>query len=359
MSEIQDYKCPSCGGKVVFDTQSQKLKCPFCGNLYDVNFFDQDAYEEKPEGITDNLVWEDAASNLMDDEVAVYQCTQCGGEIIADATTGATKCPFCDSPVVIIDKFKGELKPDYVIPFKFGKNAAKKALQDFYKDKKLLPKSFSKETTLKEIKSVYVPFWLYDAKVNADATFSGTQSFSHIEGDYEVTETKHYDLYRAGKMEYNAIPVDGSTKFVDEMMESIEPFNMNEAVPFNSSYLSGYSADRYDVPVEESIDRANERLRQSVKDTLYSQIVGYSNVVCNHCNIDLLKGSSHYALYPVWFLTAVWKDKKYFFVINGQTGKIAGDLPMSWSQFFKYLFCTFAIVAIVTFVWLALVLKYA
>ncbi len=347
MPNIEEYKCPHCGGRVEFDAKTQKLKCPFCDSEFDIDEFNnQEEISEEELNIKEDLTWHAVSDNKWNEEdhLLYYRCNACGGEIVTDETTVATSCPFCDNPVVLVDKLDGDLRPDVVIPFKVDKKDAKKALQDFYKGKKLLPKIFSKESHIEEIKSVYVPFWLFDAEVEADAHFTAYKYRRWREGEYNVIETSTYDVYRGGNMSYDNIPVDGSTKFDDQMMESIEPFDMKEAVDFKTAYLSGYLADCYDVGVDESIKRANERLRNSVIDTLRSNVYGYSTVNYLHSNIYLTEGHSHYALCPVWFLTTSWRGKKYQFAMNGQTGKFIGDLPMDWGQFFKY-FIMYSLIA--------------
>ena len=120
-------------------------------------------------------------------------------------------------------------------------------------------------------------------------------------------------------------------------MESIEPFNLADAVDFNAAYLAGYLADRYDVDAQQSIQRANERIKKSTADAFASTATGYSTVIPVASSIQLSNSSAKYALYPVWILNTQWNGQKFTFGINGQTGKIAGDLPMDKGAFWKYL----------------------
>ena len=145
---------------------------------------------------------------------------------------------------------------------------------------------------------------------------------------YEYTETSFYDVYRQGNMSFLNIPVDGSTKMPDDLMESIEPFDFSEAVDFQTAYLAGYLADKYDVGKEESIPRANERIKHSAEDTLRDTVQGYATVTPRYSSVQLLSGVSKYALYPVWILNTDYKGQKYTFAMNGQTGKFVGNLPV-------------------------------
>ena len=148
MSDIVIYKCPCCDGAIEFDSTSQKLKCPFCDTDFDVENIE--AYNNEIDSVNnDNFNWTSIlSSDWIDtdtDNILEYSCNACGGIIIADSNTAATSCPFCDNPVIIKSKLNGALKPDLIIPFKVDKNAAKEALINHLKGKKLLPKVFYDE----------------------------------------------------------------------------------------------------------------------------------------------------------------------------------------------------------------------
>ena len=132
--------------------------------------------------------------------------------------------------------------------------------------------------------------------------------------------------------------MDGSTKMDDTLMESIEPFDFSQAVEFQTAYLSGYLADKYDVDSEQSVARANERIKRSSEEAFESTVNGYASVTPVASNINLQNGVAKYALYPVWLLNTSWNGQKYTFAMNGQTGKFVGDLPLDKSAFARWLF---------------------
>lgn len=340
MAELQ-YKCPCCGGQIEFDSASQNMKCPYCDTEYEVETLKSfDDVLNKEQG--DNMTWETNAGTEWaegeTDGMRVYSCNSCGGEIVADATTAASSCPFCDNPVVMMGQFTGALKPDYVIPFKLDKEAAKKALKKHYEGKRLLPKVFKNENHIDEIKGVYVPFWLFDADADANVRYKATRIRCWSSGDYDFTETSFYSVLRAGNIGFERVPVDGSTKMADDLMESIEPFDFKDAVDFQTAYLSGYLADKYDVDSEQSITRANDRIKRSTENAFASTVQGYTSVMPEHTSIQLQNGKAKYALYPVWLLNTTWKGKKYTFAMNGQTGKFVGDLPVDKGAYKRWLF---------------------
>ena len=340
MAVLQEFKCPCCDGAIEFDSASQKMKCPYCDSEFEIETLQayQAELNSQPQ---ENMTWDtDAGTQWQEGEtegLRVYTCNSCGGEIVADESTGASECPFCGNPVVMTGQFAGDLKPDLVIPFKVAKKGAIAALQNHYKGKLLLPKVFKDENHIKEIKGLYVPVWLFDTDADAYVRYKATKVRAWSDSDYNYTETSFFSVTRAGGIGFENVPVDGSTKMDDTLMESIEPYNIEEAVDFQTAYLAGYLADKYDVDAEASIGRANERIKHSTEDAFRDTVYGYSTVETVNSNINLINGRARYALYPVWILNTKWKDQTFTFGINGQTGKVAGDLPMDKSAFWKWL----------------------
>ena len=263
-----------------------------------------------------------------DVQMGVYTCKSCGGELVCDESTAATACPFCGNPIVLTGRLSGDLKPDYVIPFKLDKKAAEAALRNHMKGKRLLPNLFRSENRISEVKGVYVPFWLFDADADAHIRYHATRIRTWSDRDYDYTETQHYAILRSGDLSFTHVPVDGSSRMPNDLMESIEPFDFSSAVDFQTAYLSGYLADRYDVNADDSIGRANERVKKSTESVFASTVVGYHTVVPESTSVRLANGRVRYALYPVWLLNTVWNGKTFSFAMNGQTGKFVGDLPV-------------------------------
>lgn len=341
MATLQEYKCPCCDGAIAFDSASQKMKCPYCGNEFEMETLA--SYDNELHNDTEsNMQWEtNAGSEWQEGEtdgLRTYQCKSCGGEIVGDDTTASTKCPYCGNPVVMMGQFTGALKPDFVIPFKLDKKAAKAALIKHYSGKKFLPKVFKDQNHIEEIKGVYVPFWLFDADADANIRYKGTRVRVWSDSRYDYTETSFYNVTRQGSLGFERVPVDGSTKMDDKLMESIEPFDFSQAVDFQTAYLAGYVADKYDVDAETSIERANARIKKSTEDAFAETVDGYNVVTPVASSINLQNGTSKYALFPVWILNTKWNGKDYTFAMNGQTGKLVGNLPLDTSAYKRSLF---------------------
>lgn len=353
MTEIKEYKCPCCDGTIEFDSTLQKMKCPYCDTELEVDALK--AYGEDLENETDDdIKWEARHEKGWQqgekEGIRIYVCKSCGGEIIGDDTLASTSCPFCGNNVVFMGQLSNDLRPDCIIPFKLDKESAKAAYRKHISGKTLLPKFFADENHIDEIKGIYVPFWLFDADANGNARFKGTRVSTWSDSKYRYTKTDYFSLVRCGNMSFKGVPVDGSSKMPDTLMESIEPYRLDEAVDFGTAYLAGYIADRYDVGKDDTIGRANERIKKSIEMALASSASGYLGVTTESSSVKINNGKTRYALCPVWILNTTWKDKKYTFAMNGQTGKMVGDLPLDKAAYRKWLFGLTGAIGAVAFV---------
>lgn len=349
MSGILEYKCPNCGGAISFDAGRQKMKCPYCDTEFDVESLKE--YDEaiKQDGNPD-ISWDpytkDSGSGDWTqgevDGMRSYVCEACGGEIVGDESMGATCCPYCGNPVVVAKQFSGMLKPDYVIPFKLDKKAAKEALSGFLKGKHLLPRFFKDENRIDSITGLYVPYWLFNCNTDANMRFNATRVTNWSDSTYNYHRTDYFMLLRAGNMDFERVPVDGSSKVDNRYTEAVEPFDYSQAVDFQTAYLAGYLADKYDVDAQDCVPRANQRIQESVVQAFSSTTMGYITCVPAATNINLKQGDIRYALLPLWILNTKYRDKIYTFAMNGQTGKFVGELPVDWKKFWLWFGGVFA-----------------
>lgn len=344
-TQITNYQCPACTGPLKFGTGSGNMECEYCGSSFSVEEIEglyankekkaEQAFREVEEKVRETQ-WDTSGhdADWQDDSIRAYSCPSCGAELICDDTTAATSCPYCGNPAVVPGQLTGTWKPDYVIPFKLDKKAAMAALQNHYKGKPFLPKSFAAQNHIEEIRGVYVPFWLFDGKAHADVTYRATRSHTRRNRDEEITITEHFLVRRAGSVDFERIPVDGSTKMPDNYMDSIEPYHYEELTAFSTAYLPGFLADKYDVPAESAMGRADARAKATALDAMASSASrGYQTCTPVHSVVRLERGQVKYALMPVWMLSTKWQGKNYLFAMNGQTGKMVGDMPVSWGKF--------------------------
>lgn len=347
MDPIQNYKCPCCGDALVFSGERQKLHCESCGNSFDIENLKQLSENEAASGAGSKYDWESyRPRNFAESEknrFSTYTCPSCAAEITGDSNMGSLVCPYCGNSTVIKTTFNGMNKPDYIIPFRIDKKSAMDKLIENARRKIFIPKEFKTETKLKDIEGIYVPFWMFDCDADGDASFSATRTHVWSDSEYNYTRTDHYKLYRSGSACFENVPVDGSTKADDEYMEGIEPFDYSDAMEFDTAYLSGYLADKYDVSADDSQERANRRIKQSMEDLLRGTISGYATVSPDSSDVRFSAGKVRYAFLPVWMLNVKYKDKMYRFAMNGQTGRTVGKYPAAMSKILIFYFASLAI----------------
>ncbi len=372
MADMTNFQCPACTGPLHFAGQSGKLECEYCGSSFTAQEIESKIAKPEPEKEaaegeevkvpedSENIHGEWDGSGLSDDWGAdaegmkTYSCKSCGAELICDATTAASECPYCGNPTVMQGQFSGALKPEYVIPFKITKEQAIEAMKNHYRGKKLLPRAFSSENRMQEVKGVYVPFWLYDSKGAADTWFRGERKRVKETRSERIEEIQYYQIHRMGSVSFEKIPVDASSKMPDEYMDSIEPYNYDEMTQFSMAYLPGYMADRYDVSIEDCSERADKRIVESAVQAMRKTVSGYDRVELQSKTVHINRGKVSYALLPVWMLTTKFNGENFLFAINGQTGKCVSKLPvdkgLAKMYFALYAVIISAIVAVLTMI---------
>lgn len=353
---VVSHKCPNCGSSLNFDATSGNIKCISCRSEFsedEMQKYQKELDEgKKPdlEPVYDNseMKWDQTQKEEVSLEGGInqYRCPSCGGQIIGDSKLAATTCPYCENPTLFTEKLSGMLKPDYVLPFKLQKEAVVSQLHKFYKGKLLLPSTFKSDNKINEVKGMYVPFWLFDADINANLVFEATRVRKWSTSDSNYTETKYYNVFRDADMSFQKIPVDASEQMDDDTMDSIEPFDYNEFKEFDGMYLAGFMADKFTVNQADAAPRANLRINNSAEIEILKTIKNFTTVKYRGGNIKTTSdGNVNYAFIPVWMLNTKYKDKIYTFAMNGQTGKIVGSLPVDKVKAVIYFVLAFLTVA--------------
>jgi len=317
--EVKDYKCPSCAASLIYNPEKAFWSCKYCFNNYtledlqvnEADFDDLDEYEAL--------------------DVDEYTCSNCGAKIVTNENTSATFCAYCGGNAIIKNRLKGFLKPKSIIPFKITKEQAMDAIFKFCKKRPFAPSEFLKKSQIDRVVGIYIPFWLYDCSALGSIDGIANKKTVWCEDNYEYTKNEVFNIYRSGMSEFIKIPVDASSKFDDATMDSLEPFNYSDMVNFTPAYFAGFFADKYDVESGEAYTRAKNRVSNALEKYLLNNvdISQYNDINFNSSNINTYLEGFQYALLPVWILSIKYKNKIYLFAVNGQTGKMIGNVPIS------------------------------
>jgi len=351
MPTVINYKCPGCGADMAFDSQTGMLRCASCGRTDNIDQMAGHKSTSQPGDVSYEMNEEDvkAANSAFEhdyadssdadepskhatfneNEATEYHCNNCGAVLITDAQTTATTCSFCGSGVVLGDRLSGALAPALVIPFSINKEQAQEAFKKWCKKGRLTPKDFMTADRIKNITGLYVPFWLYDLNGRGEADATCTRVRTYTMGEWIYTETKWYHVFRKVDLNYSRIPCDSSKKMDDGMMDKLEPYDYQNLKDFNTPYLAGYIAEKYDFNDEEMLPRIKERVNGYVDQYIRSTISGYTTININREDINIRKKKADYTLMPVWMVCYDYKQAEHIFMMNGQTGKIIGKPPLS------------------------------
>ena len=321
------YNCPCCGAPLAYDAANKNLKCASCGNSYELEALEAMNPAESAGGVQFDLPQETFSASEAA-QMQAYICKGCGAELLTDDTTTATECPYCGSPTILPDRIDNSVKPEMVIPFTVTKEQAQKQFEEYFHGKILLPNIFkNSRNRITEMRKLYVPYWLFDCDAQGNIVYDAEKKSTSRQGDYEIENIEHYIVRRAGSMSFESIPVDGSEKLDNKITESLEPYDLSAAVPFQPAVLAGAMADHADVDAAACEGRAVERVENSMASELRDTVKGYSSVRERSKNIFAEGGKVTPVLMPVWLITTEKDGKIYTFAINGQTGKLTCDVP--------------------------------
>lgn len=260
----------------------------------------------------------------------LYTCPSCGAEIVTDATTAATFCYYCHNPVVLSGRLEGSYHPDFVIPFQIDRKRAQEMFSQWIAKKKFVPREFYSPKQIETMTGVYFPYWLFNCKVDGNVQGQGTQLRVWTAGNIRYTETKIYDIARQGTVEVNNVARNALKKANRRLVDGVQPFEMGEMQNFSMGYLSGFMAENRDMERAAFETEVAQEVRDFAVSGLKGQGIVYDRIQITNQNADITSGFWQYALLPVWTLT--YKDRQngkiYYFAMNGQSGKVCGELPV-------------------------------
>ena len=328
METIITYKCPNCDAGLLFDAEAQLFKCEFCLSKFtELELNDTETAKKAEEKVREN---EEFRSEILE-----YRCSSCGAEVIAEKNTAADFCYYCHNPIVLTDKISGELKPTKIIPFKFDKAEAKQALLRFVKKRWFVPKDYFSLENIDKITGVYYPFWVTDADTDSVMHAIGKNVRSWRSGDYRYTETTTYAVHRRGDIHFEDITTSAISTEDKAMLEGILPYPSDDFKDFSMPYLQGYLAKKRDIDRTALQGEVKSRMNDYAQ-TILERTTSYTSIDVNHLDVSILKSHWEYSLMPIWILTYhkkhkkhAKKDKTYVYAMNGSTGKVFGEMPVS------------------------------
>lgn len=350
------FPCSSCGGPMLFDADTQQLKCAYCGRLQDIEADGSAPIEHALDGDEDG-----APTDWGLEQVAV-RCGSCGGESLIPAQQTAAICPFCGSPKVLPHAQEQLIRPESLIPFRIDRDDAAASFRAWKKKRWFLPNAFKKENTAVQLSGIYIPYWTYDADT--------ASSYSARRGDYHYrsvtrtrvvdgktqtyTETERYTVWRSVSGRYdrffNDVLIPASGHYDAQLLDRLGNFRLDGLLGYKPDYLSGYIAERYSVGRDQGWERARRRIDAMLEDDIRSEIGG-DEISGLTIGTQVAGRTYKHLLLPVWNAAYTYRGKPFRFMVNGQTGLVSGEAPRSpWKIGFFTLACLAVAAAIAWFV---------
>lgn len=336
---VVQYKCPKCGANMMFDSLSGMLTCDSCGHSIDIQEYaeknggkyEPDAAKENVDEVTGEYreIHEEFSENIFDDSIVKYHCENCGAELVVSEDTTATKCSFCGSPMILADRMQGKKAPAKVIPFRVSKEDAVAGFKKWCKKGLITPNDFMTADRIQDIVGIYVPFWIFDVTGQGEVEADCTRVSHYTSGNYNVTATKHYKVWRKMDLDYDRIPADASERMDDELMDRLEPFYYEDLKDFSSMYLPGYVAEGYNYTDNDLLPRIQKRVHKFMDEYVKESMKNYATVNITNRDYHIMKKKADYTLLPVWMINYNYRNGEYVFAMNGNTGKIVGKPPIS------------------------------
>ncbi len=324
-----DKKCPSCGGVMNFDPATGGLFCPYCEYKEKITAHGEAA------GAAEELRFEDAEKKANCDwgvSTKTVLCKACGAESIYDDLEIASVCPFCGSNQVMEAADQDTIAPGGVVPFQIADEQAAELFRRWIKRKWFCPKPAKESAKAKNFHGAYLPYWTFDTKTeSAYRADYGKDRMVNRNGERKTVTDWHAT---AGTYRENIDDelVIGTTKHSQSMLRGLEPFNTAANQKYKPEYIAGFAAERYAIGIKEAWDHARSSIKYKLQDNIEKAIkrkhaadrVRKLIFTTTYYNVTY-----KYLLLPIWISNYKYQEKVYHFMVNGQTGKVSGNTPIS------------------------------
>ncbi len=332
---LSKFSCPACGGEANWNPARQKLVCPFCGTESPAKL------DAAGEIVEHDLV---AALRGIGDDRRGWQsdrrqvkCQSCNAISVLDPARQAQNCEFCGSAqLVAYEETKPGFRPESVLPFRVTEAQARDGIRSWYGKLWLAPNRLKKSSLTDTVRGVYLPYWTFDAHVDATWTAEAGHYYYTTETYTENGQTRTRQVQHV-RWE----PAAGSVRhFFDDdlvcasvgvhpgLLRGVEPFPTAELKPYDAGYVAGWVVERYQIDLVAAAQRARDAMDAKLQALCAQQVPGdtFRNLAVN---ADYSGQTFKHILAPVWLLSYTFGSKAFQCAMNGVTGAVDGEYPKS------------------------------
>ena len=342
VAAVEKHPCPACGAQAEWNPGKQKLICPFCGTESPYKVSDTGAIEEL-DLVRALREIPDEARGWQTARITV-QCQSCKAVSVFAPDRVGQRCEFCGSPAIVpYEEIKSPIRPQSLLPFRVADTAVREQIRRWYKSKWLAPNALKSRALVDTVKGVYIPYWTFDAKVvcpweaEAGHYYYTTETYRDNKGNMQTRQVRHVRWEPASGVVnhfFDDEPIPGTRGVNQGLLKQVEPFPTNELTPYDTSYLSGFVVEHYQVVLLEAAQASEAAMHQKLEQMCASQVPGdtYRNLVIHPTFSDR---TFKHILVPIWLLTYTYGARVFHVLVNGSTGRMAGEYPKSfWKVFF-------------------------
>ena len=337
----QKFSCPACGAEAHWNPDKGALICAHCGTTSPAQV------DLTPTG--EQLIREHdlvtALRNIPDAQRGwqtrrtSVRCQSCQAISVFDPEHVSQRCDFCGSSAMVpYEELKESFRPESLLPMMISESAVRDSIRTWYGTRWFAPNKLKRGALTDTAHGLYIPYWTFDAQVHADWTaesgdyYYESESYRDSQGNRRTRQVRKVRWYpSSGSLEhfFDDELVSASRGVHPGRLQGVEPFPTAELTPYQPGFLSGWVVERYQIDLVTAAQQARGRMDEKLRGLCAQQVPGDT-----HRNLNVM---AHYAaqtfkhvLMPVWLVSYRYGAKNFQVVINGATGKIAGDYPKSW-----------------------------
>ncbi len=331
VTAISKFACPACGAEAVWTPAKQALVCPYCGTVSPAELKQDGSLVEENDLVS-------ALRSIPDDQrgwAAVrktVKCQSCHAISVFDEKRVAQSCDFCGSPAIIaVDDVGAPIRPGSQLPFKVDQGRVREDIRRWYGSHFWAPNALGGKAMTDTLHGLYLPFWTFDA--HAECPWEAEAGYYYYETDSKGNRTRYTRWeYASGHVssDFDDVLVPASKGVHLALLEKLQPFpTTTDLLPYDPGYLSGWVVEQYQIDLVQAAQDSRQRMDAILRSQCTSEIPGDTSR-----NLQIFPEYSgltfKHVLLPVWLLTYTYGSKTYQVAVNGATGKISGEYPLSW-----------------------------
>ena len=314
---IKTFPCTGCGAKLSFAPGTSNLKCEFCGTT---NAIAEDDSRIEELDLATYLKALEGKQEMVEDEHV--RCDKCGAEQNLPSSQFASMCTFCGAPIVSKSYANRRIKPKSMVPFQLDRKSAQESFRKWIRGRWMAPRDLKRYAqTDAGMNGMYLPFWTFDCQTSTD--YTGQRGERRDKSTTWYSASGHIDRF------HDDVCVIASTSLPGTLMGRISSWDTSALVPYQPQFVSGFQAEAYRIGLKDAWPVGKGMIDDAIRSLIRKDIGGDEQRI-DSVHTQYSEVTFKHVLLPVWISAYRYRDKVYRFLVNGQTGEVTGEAPISW-----------------------------